>query len=350
MNESHATLRICLFSTNPLFGLLCEFVNFLPTHYLGYYANLSFSIFNKPLETSVAISSSDSGEAATSSAKAEIIPSTLSESSPTQLLNFSMSVSTLDTKLGSVILFFKCSPCIPSSCNFELMPPKYPCGFWGCCLIHSLLVLYTNPSFPIFLDKPLAISIAISTFDSGEAATSSAKAEVVPSTLPESSPTELLNLSTRSVTILFNCSPCTPPSCNATIKLDITEAENTFMDSGDAATSSAKAAVSTLSESSPTELLNFLSSLATFDLKVGSVIILLNCSPKSDITSSGDAASSSFCPTTNWIESNNANENTTKETFAMFFYFLKRLSKKGSFTGLVLNSHTPLTAKVCNFS
>ncbi|TYI41315.1 hypothetical protein ES332_A01G011300v1 [Gossypium tomentosum] len=139
------------------------------------------------------------------------------------------------------------------------------------------------------------------------------------------------------------------------------------MDFGDAASSSAKAEVvpSTLSESSPTELLNFSTS---FDLKAGSVIILLKCSPKSDITSSGDAASSSFCPTTNWIapssgdaasssfcsttnwiapssgdassssfcpttnwiESNKANENTTKETFAMFFffYFLKRLSKE----------------------
>ncbi|TYI95634.1 hypothetical protein E1A91_D01G011000v1 [Gossypium mustelinum] len=117
------------------------------------------------------------------------------------------------------------------------------------------------------------------------------------------------------------------------------------MDSGDAASSSAKAKVvpSTLSESSTTELLNFSTS---FDLKVGSAIILLKCSPMSDITSSGDAvsssfcsttnwiapssgdaASSSFCPTTNWIESNKANENTTKETFAMFFYFLKRLSK-----------------------
>ncbi|TYJ47731.1 hypothetical protein E1A91_A01G010200v1, partial [Gossypium mustelinum] len=117
--------------------------------------------------------------------------------------------------------------------------------------------------------------------------------------------------------------------------------------SGEAATSSTKVEVvpSTLSESSPTELLNFSTS---FDLEAGSVIILLKCSPKSDRTrsgdaasssfcpttnwiapSSGDAASSSFCPTTNWIESNKANENTTKETFAMFFfYFLKRLSKE----------------------
>ncbi|TYH29442.1 hypothetical protein ES288_A01G011700v1 [Gossypium darwinii] len=71
--------------------------------------NPSFSIFNKPLETSVAISSSGSGEAATSSAKAKVVPSTLLELSPTELLNFSMSLSTLDTKLGSAIIFFKCS-------------------------------------------------------------------------------------------------------------------------------------------------------------------------------------------------------------------------------------------------
>nr|KJB12305.1 hypothetical protein B456_002G010800 [Gossypium raimondii] len=118
------------------------------------------------------------------------------------------------------------------------------------------------------------------------------------------------------------------------------------MVSGDAASSSAKAKVipSTLSESSATELLNFSTS---FDLKVGSSIILLKCSPMSDITSfgdaasssfcpttnwiassSGDVASSSFCPTTNWIESNKANENTTKETFTIFFYKKKKEKDK----------------------
>ncbi|KAK8311998.1 hypothetical protein V6Z11_D01G009200 [Gossypium hirsutum] len=49
----------------------------------------------------------DSGDAASSSAKAEVVPSTLSESSATELLNFSTS---FDLKVGFAIIFLKCSP------------------------------------------------------------------------------------------------------------------------------------------------------------------------------------------------------------------------------------------------
>ncbi|TYH86058.1 hypothetical protein ES332_D01G015600v1 [Gossypium tomentosum] len=89
--------------------------------------------------------------------------------------------------------------------------------------------------------------------------------------------------------------------------------EPSTSDSGETAISSAKPEFGppTLWESSPAERLKFSTSLAAPELKTAS-------------SASGDAASSkafSSCPTTNWIESTKANENTTKGIFTIFYVF-----------------------------
>ncbi|TYG81567.1 hypothetical protein ES288_D01G015600v1 [Gossypium darwinii] len=140
-----------------------------------------------------------------------------------------------------------------------------------CCFLNIIAVHYAILRF-----LPPTDSVATSTSDSGETAISSAKPE---------------------------CGPSTGSVATST------------SDSGEAAISSAKSEVgpSTLWESSPAELLKFSTSLAAPELKPAS-------------SASGDAASSkafSSCPTTNWIESTKANENTTKGTFTMFYVFQK---------------------------
>ncbi|KAG4160674.1 hypothetical protein ERO13_D01G012200v2 [Gossypium hirsutum] len=145
-----------------------------------------------------------------------------------------------------------------------------------CCFLNIIGVHYAILRF-----LPPTDSVATSASDSGETAISSAKPECGPS-------------------------------------IDSVAASTS--DSGEAAISSVKSEVgpSTLWESSPTELLKFSTSLAAPELKTA-------------FSASGDAASSkvfSSCPTTNWIVSTKANENTTKGTFTMFYVFLKRLRKK----------------------
>ncbi|TYG81566.1 hypothetical protein ES288_D01G015500v1 [Gossypium darwinii] len=145
-----------------------------------------------------------------------------------------------------------------------------------CCFLNIIGVHYAILRF-----LPPTDSVATSASDSGETAISSAKPE---------------------------CGPSTDSVAAST------------SDSGEAAISSVKSEVgpSTLWESSPTELLKFSTSLAAPELKTA-------------FSASGDAASSkafSSCPTTNWIVSTKANENTTKGTFTMFYVFLKRLRKK----------------------
>ncbi|MBA0641038.1 hypothetical protein Goklo_025633, partial [Gossypium klotzschianum] len=72
---------------------------------------------------------------------------------------------------------------------------------------------------------------------------------------------------------------------------------------------------STLSESSPTELLIFSTSLSIPDIKFRKKPVIIPSGPE-DATSS---KAFSFSPTTNWIENTKTIENTTKETFAILF-------------------------------
>ncbi|KAG8499876.1 hypothetical protein CXB51_006578 [Gossypium anomalum] len=68
---------------------------------------------------------------------------------------------------------------------------------------------------------------------------------------------------------------------------------------------------------------HFLLGVSTFDSGKVATLELKNA-----MSAFGDATSSkalSSCPTTNWIESTKANENTTKKNLRHLFYFLKWL-------------------------
>ncbi|KAG4160676.1 hypothetical protein ERO13_D01G012400v2 [Gossypium hirsutum] len=139
-------------------------------------------------------------------------------------------------------------------------------------IIFIVFIIFIHYAILRFL--PSTASVEPSTSDSGETAISSAK-----------------------------------PECGPSADSVATSAS----DSGEAAISSAKSEVGppTLWESSPAERLKFSTSLAAPELKTAS-------------SASGDAASSkafSSCPTTNWIESTKANENTTKGIFTIFYVF-----------------------------